>query len=186
MSAVSGDTEIRVGEGEFKAFGMVYPTERDAILALIDVLRAEESAAGEALANWVKVCKNPALRGGLGIVAERESYHGRIFARRMADLGAECRAVIDPKRGAEYQACLADPVISDAMKLARLHESVGDPETVIRPVLDFALSITQDLETREALRLYCEDEISSGRWLCEMCDTLSVVRTPPAMTADAA
>jgi len=161
----------------FEAFGMIYGSEREAILSLIDVLRAEEAAAGLALAGWATVCRNPALRGGLAMIAERESFHGRIFAARMEALGAECRASVDIRRGDDYRACLADAEISDAVKLARVHDAVGDPEALIGPVRAFAERIVEDLETREALRLYCDDEISSGRWLCEMCDRLSVRRT---------
>jgi hypothetical protein len=173
-------------QGEFQAFGMIYGTEREAIIRLIDVLQAEESAAGLALASWARVCKNPSLRGGLSVIAERESFHGRVFAARMQALGMECRAAIGPERGREYRSCLADPAISDEVKLARLHDSVGDAETLIAPIQAFAERITHDLETKEALRLYCDDEISSGRWLCEMCDRLSVPRNRVAFTADAA
>jgi len=174
------------GAAGFQAFGRTYKSEREAIIGLIDLLRAEEGAAGEAIAGWVKVCQNPALRGGLGMIAERESFHGRLFGRRMTDLGAEWRATIAPERGAEYQACLADPKVADTVKLARLVGTIGDTETIIAPVRDFAERITEDLETREALRLYCEDEISSGRWLCEACARLGVAHGPTMVTAAAA
>jgi hypothetical protein len=169
---------------EFQAFGRHYASEREAIVGLIDVLRAEESAAGEAIASWVAVCRDPSLRGGLSIIAERESFHGRIFGRRMTGLGEDWRASIDAERGAEYQACLADPNVPDAVKLGRLVGTIGDVEAIMAPVIDFANCIIEDLETREALRLYCEDELSSGRWLCEACDRLGVAHGP--VTAKAA
>ena len=183
---MSVNSTIPTGETGFQAFGRHYPSEREAIIGLIDLLRAEEGAAGEAIAGRVKVCQTPALRGGLTMIAERESFHGRVFGQRMNDLRAEWRATIDPERGAEYQACLADPMVSDTVKLARLADTIGDTETTIAPVVDFALRITEDLETREALRLYCEDEISTGRWLCGICDRLGVAHGQPLMTARAA
>ena len=171
---------------EFKAFGQTYPSEREAIIGLIDALQAEESAAGVVLANWAKVCQDPALKGGLTMIAEREAYHGRVFARRMQALGVPCKASINPCRGPEYQAFMADPAVSDAAKLARAYDNIGNVETLIQPVIEFAASIKEDPETREALRLYCEDEISSGRWLCEACGRLGVDRSSAPVTANAA
>ena len=172
--------------GSFEAFGRTFASEREAIVGLIDVLRAEESAAGLAIASWVKVCKNPRLKGGLNWIAERESFHGRVFGQRLKDLGEEWKATIGPERGADYQACLADPNVADDVKLVRLIGSLSDTEAVIAPVREFAERISEDLETREALRLYCEDEISSGRWLCELCDRLGVKHGEAAMKAQAA
>ena len=170
----------------FQAFGRTFESEREAIVGLIDVLRAEEGAAGIAIASWVKVCKNPRLKGGLNWVAERESFHGRVFGQRLKDMGEEWKATIGPDRGLDYQACLADPNVADDAKLKRLIGNLGDTETLIAPVREFAERITEDLETREALRLYCEDEISSGRWLCELCDRLGVKHGDSAVTAHAA
>jgi hypothetical protein len=183
---MSGTADISAGEGGFQGFGRRYPSEREAIIGLIDILRVEEGAAGLAIGSWVKVCRTPLLRGGLAMIAERESFHGRVFGRRMTDLGAEWRATINPERGAEYQACLADPDVADTVKLARLVDTIGDTEEVIAPVVDFALRITEDMETREALRLYCEDEISTGRWLCEACARLGVAPAPTTARAQAA
>ncbi len=174
------------GTSGFQAFGRHYSTEREAIVGLIDLLRAEEGAAGEAIAGWVKVCKDPSLRGGLSMIAERESFHGRIFGQRMLDMGETWRATIAEERGAEYQSCLADPNVPDTVKLARLVGTIGDTEVIIAPVVDFAERITEDLQTREALRLYCEDEISSGRWLCEACDRMGVAHAPELIAAHAA
>ena len=175
------------GNAGFQAFGRNYASEREAIVGLIDILRAEESAAGRAIASWVTVCKDPYLRGGLAWVAQRESFHGDVFGQRLRELGEAWQAVPGAYRGADYDACLADPSVPDAVKMARLVGGLGDTEAVIAPVREFAERIVDDPETREALRLYCEDEISSGRWLCEACDRLGVAHDGPSMmTADAA
>ena len=164
------------GNSGFQAFGLNYASEREAIVGLIDILRAEEAAAGRAIASWVTVCKDPHLRGGLAWVAERESFHGQVFGERLRALREPWKAVPGDYRGADYEACLADPNVSDAVKMARLVGGLSDTEAVIAPVREFAERIVDDPETREALRLYCEDEISSGRWLCEACDRLGVAR----------
>src|SRR5689334_18843566 len=70
----------------FQAFGKTYSSERDAIVSFIDKIRAAETNAGIAFANWAKVCATDCIRSGLRMIAERESYHGRIFEQRIRDL----------------------------------------------------------------------------------------------------
>ena len=173
------------GNASFLGLGQVYASEREAIVALVDLLRVEEGAAGLAIGGWVKVCKDSSLRGGLSVIAERESFHGRLFGQRMVDLGEQWRATIALERGAEYQACLADPNIPDTVKLARLIGTIGDTEAIIAPVIDFAERITLDLETRKALRLYRDDELSTGRWLCEICDRMGIAHVHQRAAAQA-
>jgi hypothetical protein len=158
--------------GGFDAFGMSFASEREAIIDLIDKIRVAEACAGVALSTWAKNCTIPALRGGLKMIAEREAFHDRVFSQRIHDLGGECKAPLDPF-SAESEACLADPNLTDIEKLTNLVERNGDPETLIRPVLAFADLLTEDLETKEALKLYYADEISSGNWLRDMCRTLT-------------
>lgn len=163
----------------FSAFGMNFASEREAIIGLIDKIQVAEACAGVALANWAKICKIPALRGGLLMIAEREAFHGRVFSQRIRDLGAECEAPLDAF-SIESEACIADPNLTDLEKLTSLVERNGDPETLIRPVLAFAELLTEDMETKEALKLYYADEISSGNWLRDMCRTLSGKEQSPS------
>jgi len=158
--------------GGFAAFGMNFASEREAIIGLIDKIQVAEACAGVALASWSKTCKIPELRGGLKMIAEREAFHGRIFQQRIRDLGAECEAPLD-SFSIESEACIADPNLTDLEKLTSLVERNGDPETLISPVLAFAELLTEDLETKEALKLYYADEISSGNWLRDMCRSLN-------------
>ncbi|MDB5392642.1 MAG: hypothetical protein JWM91_148 [Rhodospirillales bacterium] len=157
--------------GGFAAFGMNFASEREAIIGLIDKIQVAEACAGVALSSWAETCQIPALRGGLRMIAEREAFHGRIFSQRIRDLGAECQAPLD-RFSIESEACIADPNLTDLEKLTSLVERNGDPETLISPVLAFAELLTEDLETKEALKLYYADEISSGNWLRDMCRTL--------------
>jgi hypothetical protein len=158
--------------GGFAAFGMTFASEREAIIGLIDKIQVAEACAGVALAGWSQSCKIPALRGGLKMIAEREAFHGRIFQQRIRDLGAECEAPLDAF-SIESEACIADPSLTDLQKLTSLVERNGDPQTLIGPVLAFAELLTEDLETKEALKLYYADEISSGNWLRDMCRSLN-------------
>ncbi len=81
------------GGGGFKAFGHTYKSERAAVVSFLDKVRAGEANGGEAFAAWAEVCTTDCIRTGIRIVAEREAYHSRIFAQRLAELGGEARAM---------------------------------------------------------------------------------------------
>lgn len=166
--------------GGFRAFGKTYASERDAIVSFIDKVRVGESNAGVAFDNWAKVCTTDCIRSGLRMISERESYHGRVFERRMRDLGAECRATVSDESRA-FAECVSDPKLSDNEKLLRFNALVRDPEAATDPIREFADLIKEDLETKELLKLFHEDELSSTRWLRYACETLNA----PAATASA-
>ena len=63
--------------------------------------------------------------------------------------------------------------MTDYDKLLRVASSISNPEEVIKPILDFADSLTEDQETKEALRLFAEDELSATRWLMYACAALN-------------
>ncbi|MGH7987076.1 MAG: hypothetical protein ACREQX_12420 [Candidatus Binataceae bacterium] len=150
--------------GGFRAFDKTYNSERDAIVSFIDKVRVAESNAGIAFAKWVKVCRTECVRSGLRMIAERESYHGRVFEARLRDLGAECRAQAS-EESLKFADYAADPDRADSEKLMHISSLVGDTKKAIQPIRDFAELIKQDLETKEMLRLFAEDELSSTTWL---------------------
>ena len=162
----------------FKAFGKTYRSERDAIVSFLDKVQAAESNAGLAFADWAKVCTTDCIRSGLKMIAEREAYHGRVFNERIRELGAEARAMVS-EQSREFAACAADAAMSDCDKLLRVASSISNPEEVIKPILDFADSLTEDQETKEALRLFAEDELSSTRWLLYACTALNAPAQQP-------
>jgi hypothetical protein len=160
------------GASGFRAMGKTYGSEREAIVSFIDKARAGEANAGVAFANWAKLCTTDCIRSGLRMIAERESYHARIFERRLQDLGAECRAMVteDSRKFAE---CASDPNLPDNEKLLRVAARVPDADAAIQPIFEFAGLIKEDLETKEALRLFAEDELSSVKWLRYACAALN-------------
>lgn len=165
----------------FEAFGKSYRSERDAIVSFLDKVQAAESNAGVAFGNWAKVCTTDCIRSGIKMIAERESYHGRVFNQRIRELGAEPRATVS-EESKKFAACAADAAMSDCDKLLTVASAISNPEAVIQPILDFANLITEDQETKEALRLFAEDELSSTRWLLYACNALNA----PAEQASAA
>ena len=115
------------------------------------------------------------------MISERESYHGRMFERRLRDLGAECRATLgdDSRKFAET---VSDQSLADTEKLLRFNALVPDPEAAVKPIREFADMIKDDLETKEMLKLFYEDELSSTKWLQYACAALNA----PAQSAQMA
>jgi len=158
--------------GGFQAFGKTYKCERDAVVSFIDKVRAGEANGGEAFRAWADVCTTECIKSGIRMVAEREAYHSRVFATRLAELGGEQRADVT-EDGRKFTAYLGDSSIPDNVKLLRFVERVGKPEDAIKPICDFAALLKEDIGTKEALRLFAEDELSTAKWLYESCVALN-------------
>jgi hypothetical protein len=159
----------------FKAFGRTYKSERAAVVSFLDKVRVGEANGGEAFAAWAQVCSTDCIRTGIRIVAEREAYHSRIFAQRLAELGGEARAMAT-EDGRKLTTYLANPSIPDNEKLLRLTSRLGKPEDVIKPICEFAELLKEDLSTKEALRLFAEDELSTAKWIWDSCAALNAPR----------
>jgi hypothetical protein len=106
------------------------------------------------------------------MIAEREGYHARIFEQRLKELGVQPRAVESPRVG-ELHNYFGDANMSDGDKLLRLTGLISDPKEAIRFITDFADSIRTDLQTKEMLKLFAQEELSSGTWLVETCKVLN-------------
>lgn len=165
--------------GGFHAFGRVYQSEREAITSFLDQVVAGEAHGGEAFAAWASVCKTEHLRTGLRMIAEREAYHARIFELRLLELGAE-RCVSASEEASKLKDYLGDPKVADREKLSRFIRMVGEPKEAARPLHEFVALIKDDIETREAIRLFAEDELSSATWLWRWCSALNQPATETA------
>jgi hypothetical protein len=174
MANLENGAEMTNGAGGagFRAFGKTYANEREAIIAFIDRARVGEANAGIAFNNWANLCKTDCIRSGLRMISERESYHGRMFERRLRDLGAECRATLSDE-SRKFAECVSDQSLSDNEKLLRFNKLVPDPEAAVKPICEFAEMIKEDLETKEMLKLFYEDELSSTKWLQYACAALN-------------
>jgi rubrerythrin len=161
--------------GGFKAFDRTYKSERAAVVSFLDKVRAGEANGGEAFAAWAEVCTTDCIRTGLRMIAEREAYHSRIFAQRLTELGGEKRASTT-EDGRKFTAYLGNPSISDNEKLLSFTKRVGKPEDAIKPICEFADLLKEDLSTKEALRLFAEDELSSTKWVWDACAALNAPR----------
>lgn len=167
------DTAYRESSGGgFRAFGRTYKSERAAVVSLIDKICAGEANAADAFGAWADQCTTQSLRSALRMVSEREASHARVFERRMRDLGAERRAGATAE-GQHLRTYLSNPRRSDAEKLREFVRVTGDPAAVLGPIRDFAERLAEDLETREALRLFVDAEHSTLKWAQSTCSALS-------------
>ncbi len=180
MRALENGKAMTNGNGAgFHAFGRTYRSERDAIVSFIDKVRAGEANGGEAFSRWAEVCTTDCIRSGIRMIAEREAYHSRIFAKRLEELGGECRAQ-NTEDGRKFTEYLGNPSIPDTEKLLSFTKRVGKPEDAIKPICDFQASLKEDLGTKEALRLFAEDELSSTKWLWDACAALNAPKQESA------
>ena len=177
-SGGAGESNGANGAG-FRAFGRTYKSERAAVVSFIDKVCAGEANGAEAFRRWAEVCKTECIRSGLRIVANREAYHARVFEARMRDLGAELRASAT-EEGRKFTAFLSDPKRSDAEKLRQFVSVVGDADAAVKPIHDFAALLVEDLETKEALRLFAEDEYSTAKWMHDACAALNAAASAAA------
>jgi hypothetical protein len=165
----------------FQAMGKTYGTEREAVIAMLDRFRAGEANGQKAFEAWEKQVSTECIRSGIRMITEREGYHARIFERRLADLGAECKAqTTDASRKITEK--LGDANTSDKEKLLYITSLASDPAAFFKPVCDFVDAIKDDLETKELFGLYVQDELSSARWLMHACEALNGPAPRPMAT----
>jgi hypothetical protein len=160
------------GAGGFKAFGRSYSSEREAVIKFLEAVSPAESAGGVAIRAWLEVCKTDCIRGGLMMVAERESYHGRVFAARLKELGGNATEQMsdESRKNIEY---LRNPSVSDYDKLHRGAKRFPNPEETIRPLFEFAELLKEDLQTKEMVKLFAQDELSTLKWQNALCAVLT-------------
>jgi hypothetical protein len=137
-------------------------------LGLLNAISNGESAAGVYLSAWADVTPNADLACTLRLVAARETSHGEVFCRRIAELGYELRKKVDP-RGAETLAKLANPNISDLEKIGDRQQGDGDGDffgDIRRKIAEGEF----DPMTANLMTWYIAEEIDSGRRLREAYD----------------
>jgi hypothetical protein len=167
-----GNDEHPQAQPGFEALGRVYRSEREAVINFLDELHATQMEAAIGFAKWAAVCRTTGLRTGLLMIAERDGYHARVLERRVRELGGELHGS-PTEQGSKLVELLANREISELEKLLALISFIRDPQEAVAPILQFASLLRADLETRQALRLLAEDELSSATWLHEICAVLS-------------
>jgi len=168
QTTINGSTARANG---FKAFGKTYASEREAILEFLDKYGAAEAAAEVCLNKWVDLAKIDCVRGGIQMIAEREGYHGRVFARRLRELGGQRKD--DGNETLQALEYASDPNLSDAEKLLKATSFGPDPKALLQPIFDFGDAIQEDQLTKQLVQLYAKDELGSATWVYETCAMLN-------------
>jgi rubrerythrin len=153
-------------------------------MRFLEAVSAAETNGGDLVRAWLAICKTDCIRGGLKMVAERESYHGRAFEQRLKELGGR----MPDRHTEEFRKNLAkisDPNTSDLAKLQRGVARFPNPEETIRPLFEFAELIKEDYETKEMVRLFAEDELSTLKWQHSLCTMLTKMQNDAVGSAAA-
>jgi rubrerythrin len=152
---------------EEAAMAMTQQAEKPAYLDLLNAISLGESHAGKYLEAWADVTPDEDLACTLRLVAARETSHGDIFCRRIAELGFQLTPKKDPKAG-ENMAKYADPRISDIEKIGPEREPVDFFGEIKQKMSDGAY----DEMTCNLLQWYIAEEEDSLRRLGEAYDAV--------------
>jgi hypothetical protein len=171
-------------DGGFRAFGMTYASEREAVIKFLEAVAPAETAGGDAVREWLKTCKLDCIKGGLKMVVERESYHGRAFAQRLTELGGSVAQNVSPqiRESIDY---LRDTGMTDLEKLQKAVMRYPNPEETIRPLFEFADLIKEDQQTKEMVKLFAQDELSTLKWQHNLCTVLTEMQKKGQLDATA-
>ncbi len=138
-------------------------TDKPKYLGLLNAISLAETEAGLYLEAWANATCDEDLACVLRLVAARETSHGEVFCRRIAELGFELRQKPDPKAAARL-ARYANPKISDLDKLPAHRE---DPDTLFPDIKQGIADGAYDPMSCNLLQWYINEERDSARRLTE-------------------
>jgi ferritin len=154
---------------------MTETTTKPPYLGLLNAISLAESEAAVYLEAWANATDDEELATCLRFVAARETSHGELFCRRLAELGYSLRQKPDPKSAGRL-ARYANPKISDCEKVGPEREETGDTFAEIRKAM--ADGAYDDM-TCNMLQWYINEEVDSGQRLRQV---YAKVRAKAGMT----
>jgi ferritin len=150
--------------------------EKPSYLGLLNAISLAETEAGHYLTAWANATDDEELASTLRFVAARETSHGELFCRRLAELGYSLRQKPDPKSAARL-ARYANPKVSDCEKVGPEREETGDTFADIRKGI--ARGVYDEM-TCNMLQWYINEEGDSG---ARLRDAYAKVREKAGMTS---
>ncbi len=120
----------------------------------------------------------------LDVSAQHADVSSRVFEQRLKELGGK----MPDRMTEEFQknvAYLRDRNISDLEKLQRGAARFPNPEETIRPLFEFADLLKEDLLTKEMVRLFAQDELSTLKWQNGLCEVLTKLQKQTGASAAA-
>jgi len=91
----------------------------------------------------------------------------------------EHRVVVPQERRDKELPFYASAEKKDLEKLQSIANRLTDPAAALKPITDVIAQIKEDQQSKELLKSFVDDEMSSIKWLVEACQTLSAA-TPQA------
>lgn len=169
-SIESNNGHTNAMEGGFECGGEFFESEKAALLHLLDKTRATEARGAEQITKWLQMCKLECIGGGLRMICEREAYHAKVFKERVKELGGTPKATAV----AGLLTFMSEPALSDAQKMLQFALLAGtDPRGFFKPFFDVIRDIKEDIVTRDMLREFLDDELSSIAWLHDTAPALN-------------
>ncbi len=162
--------------------GKTFTSERDMIVHFLDEFRAGEAFGGVIFSLWTEVAQDPAIRGGLRAVCEREAMHGRVLAARLSEIGAQPTATLPESFRDSARARLGSPQVSDVDKIADFLKQIPDADAAVAPIREVISQIEDDLETCALLACILEDELATIRWFQETGQSLGLAADGTSQT----
>ena len=156
--------------------GKTHATEREMVMHLLDELRCGENFASEYLNCWVQVSDQECVKGGLRMVQQRETFHAQILEARLRELCGIPQCTVPAERRDKEVPFYASTEKKDLDKLQSIASRIKEPATIFKPITDAIAQIKDDQQSKELLRSFLDDEMSSTKWLLEACETLSAAR----------
>ena len=157
--------------------GKAHATEREMIMHLLDEARCAENFAAEYFNRWVEVSDQECVKGGLRMVQQRECFHAQILEARLRELGGIPQCTVPAERRDKELPFYASAEKKDLEKLQSIAEQIKDPAATLKRITDVIAQIKDDQQSKELLRSFIDDEMSSIKWLTEACETLSATKT---------
>ena len=167
------ETPARVYRVRDKSYG----SEREMLVHFLDEFRAGEAFGGIIFSLWTEVATDPAIRGGLRAICEREAMHGRVLGARLSEIGGEPSATLPESFREAARAQLGSTEVSDAEKVRGFLSQIPDAEEAVAPIREVIGQIEEDLETRTLLETILEDELATIGWFQSRGDALG--QKPP-------
>jgi hypothetical protein len=169
--------ELGTGNGGGYCYnGKMHATEREMVMHLLDELRCAENFASEYLNCWMQVSDQECVKGGLRMVQQRETFHAQVLEARLRELGGMPQCTVPTERRDKELPFYASTEKKDLDKLQSIASRIKEPATLFKPINDVIAQIKDDQHSKELLRSFVDDEMSSTKWLLEACETLSAVR----------
>jgi len=158
--------ELGTGNGGGYCYnGKMHATEREMVMHLLDELRCAENFASEYLNCWMQVSDQECVKGGLRMVQHREAFHAQVLEARLRELGGIPQCTVPTERRDKELPFYASTEKKDLDKLQSIASRIKEPATLFKPITDVIAQIKDDQHSKELLRSFVDDEMSSTKWL---------------------